>query len=69
VLTGLKIDKEKTRCSPGPKSKSQPVSFVEAELVVPTAKLVRVLQIIHSLSTGDGLGLSKVKPIYAGWSE
>jgi hypothetical protein len=68
-LTGLKIDKGKGSLLPGPNSKSQPVSFVEVELIVPKTKLVRLLQIIHSLSTGAGLGLSKVNRSIAGWSE
>jgi hypothetical protein len=50
-LTGLKSISEKLRRSPGPNSKSQPVSFVEREPVGPKPKFVGLLQLIHSLST------------------
>ena len=50
-LTGLKIDKGKIYHSPGANSKSQPISFVDRELVGLKQKLVGLLQLIHRLST------------------
>lgn len=59
-LTGLKSLSEKQPPLPRPNSKSQPTSFVEREPIVSEPKLARLLQIIHSLSTGVGLGFSQV---------